>query len=621
MHTSIMRSIVLAFSLAAAAGCAQPGYQGNEAKPYTSASSIATTMTIDVSSHGPTIPANFVGLSFGHGNVIGDGGDPIFQPTYRHHAELLNLFQQIGVKHIRTVVDGNPHTQTDAEPQTSSLDDFFAFAKQAGLGEHSIIYSLHLFANRSPDASNRPQNLPQARYIWSTYPSMLESFAFGNESDWKAFFGTDYDAYKSEWELRLKEVEEAFAAAKPAFSGPDTGSDWPVNGAEDTSVGPNGIPWSLQFAHDESARINLATQHYYGGSSSVAPTWMEGAPYFVDDVVEDPKNSNFTYRCIVNDSQSNTHPELATKYWEAHPQIWLPRTTYQNGEYVQALDAKGNPTAYQCLLPTCQGTTDPRADTAEWNPDGNYPLLSGLQMARHMLSSDRLNDYAKLLDHALAQTIGPFFRWPPELPYRLTESNAFSGGQDLQSQCFATALWAVDYFHWWAVRGVAGIDPFTRLVQYNAAIFDDTALGHLVAEPLAYGMKAFAMGSDGTTINPWAISFSARQDWLTGYAVVNASHLYVTLVNKTFTHIGAVDAAVRIKPVGFAAKHARYLILAPAAGVTGDATVKGATLGGAAIPVSGAWNGTWSSLAVNSDGTVSPLTVGAANAVVVDLTN
>jgi hypothetical protein len=571
------------------------------------------TITVDATKLGYAIPANYVGLSFGTGNIAGGtAGLPIFDPTFPNHGELVNLFQQIGIKHIRTV--RGLATATDPVPRTIDLDHIFQFAQAAGLGPNSIIFSFHLFGNLNPDPND---NLPQAKYIWSTYRSMVESFALGNESDWKAFFGTKYSAFTSEWNFRYDEIQSAIGSPKASFSGPDTGSDWPVAGAEDTSVGgPNGVPWSLQFARDEKARINLTTQHYYGGSTTVAPAWVPGSTYYAGDVVQDPKAGNFTYQCTLDLLHSNTHPQMAIKYWKAYPPIWASGTAYTKGDYVQTTDAKGHPAIYECIVPNCPSTSNPSTQTTNWYQDGGFGLLSALQMAKHMLSVNRLADYATLLSKALAQASG----WPPGIQYRLTESNAFSGGQDPNSHCFATALWALDYFHWWAARGCAGVDPFTRPVQYNSAIFLDSS-GHFVAEPLAYGMKAFAMGSSGTTVDPNGISFSANDDWVSGYGVVSASHLYVTLVNKSFQQIDSVDEVMHIKPVGFAAKQAKYLVLAAGAGLSGDAMLKSATLGNAPIPASGAWTGTWSPVSLNADGTIGPFTVAATTAVVVDITN
>ncbi len=42
--------------------------------------------------------------------------------------------------------------------------------------------------------------------------------------------------------------------------------------------------------------------------------------------------------------------------------------------------------------------------------------------------------------------------------YRLTESNDYLTGVPGASDAFASALWALDYLHWWAAHGAAGVN-------------------------------------------------------------------------------------------------------------------------------------------------------------------
>jgi len=66
------------------------------------------------------------------------------------------------------------------------------------------------------------------------------------------------------------------------------------------------------------------------------------------------------------------------------------------------------------------------------------------------------------------------------LAYRLTESNDFLGGVDGASNAFASALWALDYMHWWAAHGAAGVN-----FHNNQWLYTDTILpGNL---PATYG--------------------------------------------------------------------------------------------------------------------------------------
>ncbi len=44
------------------------------------------------------------------------------------------------------------------------------------------------------------------------------------------------------------------------------------------------------------------------------------------------------------------------------------------------------------------------------------------------------------------------------IQYRLTESNDYLGGVPGGSNSFASALWALDYMHWWAEHGASGVN-------------------------------------------------------------------------------------------------------------------------------------------------------------------
>ena len=255
----------------------------------------------------------------------------------------------------------------------------------------------------------------------------------------------------------------------------------------------------------------------------------------------------------------------------------------------------------------------PRLKTATQHYYYGNPGTSMVQTATIALDPARLTEWNTLYANSLAGASG----WPSGLPFRLTESSPFlNDSGNTNQQIFATALWGLDYFCWWAGHGCAGIDPFTRVVQYNSPIFQ-LPNNDFVAAPYAYGMKAFSLASQGTTITAAGIQLSNPNhiNW-TPYGVVGANDLYVTLINKTFNPVGSYDAVVTInKPTGFAPTSAKYIVLT--SGADGSATATSATLGGATIPTAGSWNGTWNSLAV-TNGACS-LTVQAASAVVVDL--
>jgi len=174
--------------------------------------------------------------------------------------------------------------------------------------------------------------------------------------------------------------------------------------------------------------------------------------------------------------------------------------------------------------------------------------------------------------------------------YRLTEVNCYSGGSIAGgSNGFATALFALDFMHWWSEHGCAGVSVHTGLSNLNGAIYQDTQNNWQVY-PWCYGIKAFDIGGHGsvytTTItNPAGLN-------LTAYSVGNTDSIYVTIINKEH-NTGARDAEVTITAPGFSPSAAvMYLLSAN----SNPSATTGMTLGGATIKNIGTFNGEWSSL-------------------------
>jgi hypothetical protein len=270
----------------------------------------------------------------------------------------------------------------------------------------------------------------------------------------------------------------------------------------------------------------------------------------------------------------------------------------------------------------------------EHNYDANAAPTSpnAIQMATTNLSPNRVAGWYSIYTNIL----GGASNWPNDwsghkLRYRFTEASAFDNGGgtgapdgNTNGENFATALWELDFCHWWAQRGCAGVNPFNRPVDYSAPIQLSYTTGNWTVMPYAYGLKAFNLGGHGFPLTNTAAFFSNLGNInVTAYGVESADgrHLYVTVINKTFDAVGAVAANVTIPaPTNFSAlTNAQYMLLSSTpAGQDGNATnVETAFLGGATIPNSGTWNGTWTPIAL-SQGQVN-LVVQPATAVVIDL--
>jgi len=206
------------------------------------------------------------------------------------------------------------------------------------------------------------------------------------------------------------------------------------------------------------------------------------------------------------------------------------------------------------------------------------------------------------------QNIAPVLK--TGLPYRMTEANDYLTGVPGASDAFASALWALDYMHWWAAHQAAGVNFHNKQWLYTDTIVRDQ-LGNYQTSPKGYGIKAFNLGSNGFVFpveiaNPNGVN-------LTAYAVGEGHNLYVTVINKTHG-AEATDASVTIAPSGFTAKEASYMVLT--SGKPGDASMMSATLGGEAITNSEEWSGKWTKLDVRTDGGAI-VTVQAATATII----
>jgi Glycosyl hydrolase family 79, N-terminal domain len=223
-------------------------------------------------------------------------------------------------------------------------------------------------------------------------------------------------------------------------------------------------------------------------------------------------------------------------------------------------------------------------------PGGNGARATNFAVARDkMLSPAWLNHYEKFYKvfAVAAQANG--------LPFRFDEANSFyNGGAKNVSDTFASALWALDFMHWWAAHGASGINFHTgdkvaasdmnKPCRYAA--FWTSTRGYNV-HPLGYAIKAFALGGPGDAL-PLTVS-NMDEINLTAYAIRRTGSLFVTLINKEHGPDGHA-ADVTIVADGIADSGQAIFLAAPA----GNVAVKtGVTLGGAPIQDDGSWRGKW----------------------------
>jgi hypothetical protein len=240
--------------------------------------------------------------------------------------------------------------------------------------------------------------------------------------------------------------------------------------------------------------------------------------------------------------------------------------------------------------------------------NGDDPVLMPVGEAiNKMLSPNYVNKkYPALYKEAISPILAK------DTPYRMTESDDCLKGVPNASDAFASALWGLDYLHWWAAHGASGVNFHNTEWLKTDTVYLDEASGDYRINPKAYAIRAFGLGSHGC-VEPVMIS-GTRKVNLTAYAVCDTTNLYVTIINKEHGP-GASSASVTIIPKGFSAGKAEVtFLMAP----NEDTRAKdGITLGDLSINNEDAWQGQWKSLDPDKNDCV--LTVPAATAAIVKM--
>ncbi len=189
------------------------------------------------------------------------------------------------------------------------------------------------------------------------------------------------------------------------------------------------------------------------------------------------------------------------------------------------------------------------------------------------------------------------------LGYRLEETNSVSrGGAEHVNNTLASALWAVHYLHWWADHDCLGINFHTGDWKVTTPGGRD-----YVAQPLAYAVKAFDLGSHGRRL---PVTLGGAAPDLSAYAVLGDDRsVRLTLINS-----GASATDVSVPAAGRSTGS-----VVPMTTVNHDLAGEGGlTLGGAPITGQGTWDGHPTPLAAPANGAFA-VTVQAASVASVTL--
>ncbi|MEY4916612.1 MAG: hypothetical protein RL616_525 [Verrucomicrobiota bacterium] len=236
-----------------------------------------------------------------------------------------------------------------------------------------------------------------------------------------------------------------------------------------------------------------------------------------------------------------------------------------------------------------------------------------------MLSPDAYGSYEKILRGITNAIAGK------PVSFRMTEVNSYwFSGLKGASDSYASALWGVDYLHWWTARGAAGLNFHTGdrtggaiALPCRYAAFVSSANGYEV-RPLGYGLKLFSLGGQGKVLSA-NVSGDPNLNVI-AYANLAAKKIVcVTIINKTHG-LDAVKAEVKIKlDAPIASKSAQVIFLTAKDGdiAAGSSAV---TLGGAPILEDGSWRGRWTSLPIARGADSIALVLPPASAAVVKFT-
>lgn len=198
------------------------------------------------------------------------------------------------------------------------------------------------------------------------------------------------------------------------------------------------------------------------------------------------------------------------------------------------------------------------------------------------------------------------------LPFRMTEANDYLKGVGRASDAYASALFSLDYLHWFAARGCMGVD-FHNTEWLKTDTLRPDGTGGFQVTPKAYGIKMFELGGRGNVL---PVEISNPDDLnLTAYAVGDADNLYVTVINKEY------GPAARNSSIGIVAPFAKstvpgiMLLTAPQGDLMATNSL---TLGGSPLLNNAPWQGKWTALKPAENGTWT-VTLPAASAAVIRL--
>ena len=217
---------------------------------------------------------------------------------------------------------------------------------------------------------------------------------------------------------------------------------------------------------------------------------------------------------------------------------------------------------------------------------------------QRMLSADAYKTYAEILEGMVEAVAGT------GLSFRLTETNSywFSGLKGVSDR-YVSAIWGLDYLHWWATHGSDGINFHTGdrtgggiSLPCRYAVFVSSEEGY-AARPLAYAMKMFALGEFRSPLQI-KIPSSDSSDVVAYGGMAGKNELLVTLINKAHGGTAKDRQVVLSLPSSWNVQSAETVEMRSATGDPGADS--GISVGKGEIGADGSWDGKWTPVATSS---------------------
>lgn len=556
------------------------------------------------------IAPDFAGLSFEITSVMPgtNGLEPgvhLFDP--RANPQPLALFQQIGIKSLRVGAASGDGCRSPF-PAHADLDALFHFAEQANL---KIIYQFRMI---NPVSCGIPglaeQSAETAKYLWSHYAQNIAALSTGNEDDYHTRHSYCTDGSKCD--CTAGKGCSCLSGNSQCTQG-YPGKAIPALTISDPQMYEIGI--SKGMANAGSAFPSyLEEWRKYIGVITAMPG-LARVPVAGPDAFSYTLASWFTGNVCAAKFTNAAWPELLAACEKSDPKIDFAGSY---GHYYVG----GNIASGEYKLTAAEAIADMLSpawiEVDEITPDPLQP--AGIPYDQRLVYTPYSWLYKN--DYEPIRKLG--------VPYRLTESNDYLIGVPGASNSFASALWALDYMHWWAEHGASGVNfhnnqwistdtlvPRNNVWKAPGICTQGTCADYYVT-PKGYGIKAFNLGGHGYPLQTSVRVADAPRDWsLTAYAVGAGQDLYVTVINKMQGHEPAHAAQVTIIPTGARFAKASVATMVLSSGVPGDATPLSAQLGGATIANTGEqWRGVWAPQSPDLCGHIT-LTVKPATAMIV----